>query len=260
MDKNIEELINEFKRISKKGWIESTSKSFGSIGLTFEKELGKEPDAKYLPDYNGIEIKCTSRFSRYPLYLFTIAFDGPTFPEINRIVSKYGWYDRDYKDKKVLFTKLKYNEKTIVNDKYKFKLEFDGEKEKLFLCVYDLKDKLIEKKSFVYTENIKQHFKTKLSILAIVYVSIKKIDNKKYFRYYKIEVYKANSFDKFVELFENDIINASLIARMNKSGIDAGRYRNKNLVFQIDKKRIDALFTKLYTYNADSNKNQIKIM
>lgn len=42
MDKNIELLINEFKKISKKGWIKSINKSFGSVGLTFENELGKK--------------------------------------------------------------------------------------------------------------------------------------------------------------------------------------------------------------------------
>ena len=125
---------------------------------------------------------------------------------------------------------------------------------------FTVNDELIEKESFVYTNSIYNHYKTKLNRLAIIHASTKKMENIKYFRYYKIDVYKANIFSKFIELVENDIIKVSLIARMNKSGIDAGRYRNKNLVFQIDKKRIDDLFTKLYTYNADSNKNQIKIM
>ena len=253
MDGNANLLIEEFKRISKKGWISSTSKSFGSIGITFEKELGKNADSMYFPDYYGIEIKCTSRFSKYPLYLFTVAFDGPTFPEIDRIVSKYGWYDKDFSDKKVLFAKLNYKEKNIVNYKYKFKLEFDEEKEKLYLCVYDLNDCLIEKESFVYTYSIYNHFNLKLSKLAIIHASTKKKDNEKYFRYYKIDVYKVISFEKFIELLEKDIIKVSLISRMNKSGIDKGRYRNKNLVFQIDKKNIENLFVKLYSYNSDLN-------
>ena len=84
MHENSKKLIDEFYRISQKGWIKSTSKSFGSVGLTFEKELGKSPDSLYFPDYYGIEIKCTTHYSKYPLYLFTIAFDGPTFPEIDR--------------------------------------------------------------------------------------------------------------------------------------------------------------------------------
>lgn len=111
MNEDTKLLIEQFRQITNKGWIKSISNSFGSIGLTFEKELGKKPDAMYFPDYHGIEIKCTSRYSRYPLYLFTIAFDGPTFPEINRIVEKYGWPDKDYSDRKVLFVKLSFKEK-----------------------------------------------------------------------------------------------------------------------------------------------------
>jgi len=255
MEEEITMLIKEFERISNKGWIKSISKSFGSIGLTFEKELGKRADSMYFPDYYGIEVKCTSRFSRYPLYLFTLAFDGPTFPEIDRIVDKYGWNDKDYHDKKVIFAKIYYNFKNIINEKYKFKLDFDDSKEKLYLCVYNLEDELIEKKSFVYIESIYNHLKIKLSTLAIVYASIKKINNEKYFRYYKMNLYKIISFEKFIELLEKDIIKVSLISRMNKSGVDAGRYRNKNLVFQIDKNKIETLFTKI---KSCSNDYQVK--
>ena len=99
MNKETKELIKQFHSIARKRWIKSISKSFGSIGLTFEKELNKTPDSMYFPDYLGIEIKCTSRYSRYPLFLFTSAFDGPTFPEINRIIEKYGYFDKDFTDK-----------------------------------------------------------------------------------------------------------------------------------------------------------------
>ena len=251
MDENIELLINEFKKISQKGWIESISKSFGSIGLTFENEILKKADAMYFPDFRNIEIKCTSRYSRYPLYLLTVAFDGPTFPEINRIVSKYGWYDKVYTDKKVLWTKLKCKEKIIVNNKYKFKLEFDNQREKMYLCVYDLKDNLLEKDSFVYTSKINSHFILKLKKLAIVHASTKKIDNKKHFRYYKIDIYELININKIIDLIEEDIIKISLISRIGKSGEDAGRYRNKNLVFEIEKDNIGKLFNKICSYNHD---------
>ena len=55
MKKENKQLIEEFHRIANKGWIKSISNSFGSIGLTFEKELGKNPDALYFPDYYGVE-------------------------------------------------------------------------------------------------------------------------------------------------------------------------------------------------------------
>ena len=245
MQENSRKLINEFIRISKKGWIKSISKSIGSVGLTFEKELGKSPDSMYFPDYYGIEIKCTTYYSKYPLFLFTLAFDGPTFPEINRIVEKYGYYDKDYKDKKVLFEKLSCINYNIVNDKFKFKLEIDEKEERLYLCVYNLYDELLEKKSFVYLDSIKNHLLLKLNKLAIIHAFKKKIKNEDYFRYYKLDIYNIKTFETFIKLLKEGIIDITLIARISKSGIDRGRYRNKNLVFHI--KKIPLLFNKTFS-------------
>lgn len=252
MNNDIEKLIEQFQIISKKEWIPSISKSFGSIGLTFEKELGKKPDSMYFPDYYGIEIKCTSILSKYPLYLFTVAFDGPTFPEINRIIEKYGYSDKDYPEYKVLATKLNCIEKHTVNKKYKFRLEVDRNEEKIFLNVYNLQNELIEKKSFVYFYSIRNHLLLKLNHLALIYAKTKKEKGIKYFQYYKMIIYELSSFEKFISLLEKDIIDVSLVARISKSGSDIKRYRNKNLVFELNKHRIEKLFKKIYVLE---NKN-----
>lgn len=252
LHENSKKLIDEFYRISQKGWIKSTSKSFGSVGLTFEKELGKSPDSLYFPDYYGIEIKCTTHYSKYPLYLFTIAFDGPTFPEIDRIIEKYGYYDKDFKDKKVLFEKLSCTSKTVVNDKYKFKLEIDYDEEKLFLCVYNIYDELIERKSFVYLDSIKNHIMLKLNKIALIKAFKNKKDGAEYFRYYKMDIYLLKSFETFLKLLEEGKIDVSLIARIGKSGNGKGKYANKNLVFNMKKENIDMLFEKVFSSDFDS--------
>ena len=255
VDENIHKFLEEFKRINKKGYIKSVSKSFGSVGLTFEKELGKSADSLYFPDYYGIEIKCSNRFSNYPLFLFTCAFDGPTFPEINRIVEKYGWYDKDYIDKKVLFTKLNCSKKVIINDKYKFSFELDEVERKGYLLVYDLHDNLLERESFVYFDSMYNHLCLKLNILAYVNAIKKTINKIDYFRYYDVTIFKLKGFDTFLNLLKNGVIDIGLIARIGKSGNDKGRYRNKNLVFQISKKNINLLFDKVYSANNDVNYN-----
>ena len=251
MDKDIKKLVEEFKRISNKGWIKSSSNSHGVVGNVFEKELGKQADALYFPDYYGIEIKCTTRYSKYPLYLFTVAFDGPTFPEINRLIDSYGWPDKDFKEKKVLFANVKCNSKSIINNKYKFRLDIDENEEKMFLCIYDLNDNLLERKSFVYIDSLYNHLCLKLKKLATIKAFKKKTDNYNSFRYYYIAIYKLISFERFIVLLQNGYINASIIARMNKSCVDVARYRNKNLVFSINKKNINLLFEKVYSYNCD---------
>lgn len=253
MNKNFNDLIDKFKIISKKKWIKSYYKGHGTIGLTFEKELGKKIDTNYLPDYNGIEIKCTTRFSRFPISLFSIAFDGPTHREIIRINEKYGNFDKDFPEKKTLIRKVRCNELSKLKNNFYLSLEI--EKDKLFLTVYDKNKILIEKESYVYLETIKDHLNTKIKQLAIIKASKKKIDDIEYFRYYLITLYTLKNFETFINLLINGDIEVTLNSRINKTGITAGRYYNKNLVFQIKKDNLEKLFTKVYSYNYDKIEN-----
>ena len=254
MSKYYDNLLNNFKKISSKNWIKSINHNQGGVGVTFENELNKKSDALYFPDYGGIELKCTTKFSKYPLYLFTVAFDGPTFPEINRLIDLYGYPDKDFPEKKVLYTRLSIIRSNIVDNKYNFMLEINKEEEKLYLKIFDLYGNLIEKKSFVYLKSIYDHLMLKLNKLALIHAYKKKINNEDYFRYYKISIYELVSFDRFLELLEKGIIFVNLVARLNKSGVDKGRYRNKNLEFCIGKNDIEKLFNKIYEYNVDSIK------
>lgn len=252
-NEDIEKLVQEFHLISSKGWIKSINNSTGSIGLTFEKQLNKQADSTFFPDYYGIEIKCLGRYSWYPITLFTCSFDGPNYIEINRIVEKYGYYDKDFTDKKVLFERLSFNNMCLVNNLFYFKLELDENLEKVFLCVYDFNLKLIERESFVYFYSLYNHLMLKLNRLALVRASKKIVNGVKYFRYYKITIYDIISFDRFKSLLLSGDVMVSLISRISKSGNDAGRYRNKNLVFQIKNENLNKLFEEIYCFNKDYN-------
>ena len=249
MDKNSEKLVETFHTIAKKGYIQGVSKSWGNIGLTFEKELGKSPDSKYDPDYEDIEIKCSSRFSRYPLYLFTIAFDGPSENEILRLAEIYGHYDNDYKDKKVLFEKV--SNKIIEGKKYNFMLEVNRFQQKIYLAIYDEFGTLIEKQTYIRFDTLKKHLQTKLEKIAYVKASKKKIDDLDYYRYYSIFLYHLKNFDTFLNLIDRNGLEISVISRISKSGVDEGRYRNKNVVFSIRKENIFRLFDCYYQYDYD---------
>ena len=175
-------LINEFSRINNKGWIKSKYKSYGNVGLTFESEINKKVDSMFFPDYKDIEIKCSTRFSRYPLHLFNTAFDGPTFPEINRIIEKYGYPDKDINDKNIFIAKLNCKDLCCVNNNLKFRFEIDKEREILILCVYNKNNELIERESFVYLDKLKDHLCLKLNKLALIKASKKVIDGDIYYR------------------------------------------------------------------------------
>lgn len=249
-------LLYKFKKISLKGWIEGMNQNaLNNVGITFEKLLGKKPDSMFFPDIEDIEIKCSQRYSRYPLSLFSLAFDGPYLYETNRILQKYGIPDHKYRNNKKIYAELYLNKKTLVNYKYQFELKINKKEEKLYLYVYDEYNNLLNKEAYIEFETIKNRLILKLSKLAMVYASKKEINNIKYFRYYEITIYELKSFDTFIELLEKEIIFISYICRTSRSGPEEGRQRNKNLVFQIKKENLLLLFNQIKRYNTDEKKS-----
>ena len=239
-----EKLTKKFIEISKKGWIKGVNNSTNSVGLTFEKLLDKNPDSMYLPDYDGIEIKCSQRFSRYPISLFSLSFDGPELYEMNRLLKTYGIIDEKYNQRYQLQGFISSTEYRKINNNY-FKLKIDKENKKILIGVYDLNYQIIEEKTYIEFDTIKTRLELKLSKLAVVYASKKTIDYNAYFRYYKIAIYSLKSFDIFLELLEKNYIKTALVGRVSRSGLEEGRQRNRNIVFSIQKENIKLLFTKL---------------
>ena len=68
---NEQKLLDEFIKMTKKEWIKSINNSSGNIGITFENELSNKENSSFLPDYHGIEIKCSNKYSVYPITLFS---------------------------------------------------------------------------------------------------------------------------------------------------------------------------------------------
>lgn len=259
MKENYQNLINKFKLIANKRWVKGINNFTNSVGLTFESLLSKDADSMFFPDFQGIEIKCTQRFSHYPITLFTKAFDGPNLYEMHNVLTKYGKFDSIYKDKKILITELSCN-KMIFYNNYYFKLCVDKIKQKLYLAIYDKKSNLIEKEAYIEFKTLKSHLETKLSNLALIYASKKTLNNSSYFRYYKIIIYKLISFNKFIELLKQDIIIVEIVGRVSRSGTEAGRQRNKNLVFKIKKENIKKLFNIINTYDNDELNSDFNII
>jgi len=255
MKKEYDNLLKKFIEISNKKWIKGISNHFNAAGLTFEEQLGKKADNMFFPDYYGIEIKCTQRYSGYPVILFSSAFDGPSLYETNRILELYGKKDYKYPDKKILMSNLKYNEKVLIYNKYFFKITISDEEEKLYLEVYDLFDNLIEKQSFITFETLKNKLEIKLSNLAIVYASKKKDIDYPYFRYYKMDIYKLKNFETFIESIKDGTITLSILCRVSRSGLEEGRQRNKNILFGIYKKNINKLFNLIVSHDNDTSDN-----
>ena len=200
MNENIQQsLIKQFIKISEEKWIMGINNTTNSGGLTFENLLNKKIDSMYFPDYQGIEIKCTQRFSRYPISLFSLSFDGPNLYEMNRLLKKYGKQDTKFKGKLQLQGSVYVNKYNQINNNY-FKLKIDKVNKKIILSIYDLNYHLLEEKTYIEFITIKSRLELKLKNLAVVHASKKIIDNNLYFRYYLIEIYKLKPFETFLEL------------------------------------------------------------
>lgn len=106
--------------------------------------------------------------------------------------------------------------------------------------------------AFIDLLSLEEHIKIKLSKMALIYASKQKNCNNNYFRYYSLCYYKLKSFEKFLELIENNTIKVSIMCRASFSKKDIGTQKNKGINFKIAKKDIEKLFDKVFEFDADN--------
>lgn len=247
MDIEFKTLINRFKEINSIGYVKGINNNTNSCGLTFEHLINKKEDDMFFPDYNGIEIKCTTRFSRYDVNLFSLSFDGPHTFESSYLLNTYGIVNNKTNSKELIIN-LYANEKIIVNKEYYFKLLIDYKKNKICIDIYDIHHNFIERSGIIYFDKLKKRIELKLENLAMIYASKKNIDGNYFFRYYKIICYKLSNFKQFLYLLQLGNINVTLMLRHSKSEKSYGKQKNKNMVFKIKKEYVSKLFKQIYIY------------
>ena len=242
------QIIEEFLKLNEKGYVESISKEKNSCGLTLEHLLGKEPDSMFFPDYNGVELKTTTRFSRYNINLFSLTFDGPSLFESNYMLEEYGKTDASSPQKKTLYANLKLNQKAPVNEKYYFELKIDYTDKKIFIKIYDINMNFIEDRAFIYFDTIKCRAQVKLDKLALIYASKKQTEDNLFYRYYKIKCLKYKGFDQFLKSIEDGTVKLDIMLRSVKNDDKVSKTGNKNMNFSVVKNRINRLFDNVFTY------------
>lgn len=245
MEKNIEKLIYEFERIKRKSYIESVDKGNGSVGLTFEKELGKKVEKSSNPDYLGIEIKVKKSTLYKEISLFNL---NPNNPEnaIETLLEKYGYSDKEFKNFKVFNQEIycrKYNYKA--GKKYAYKLNVDRINKKIRFAVYDDSFNLINEEISWDFINVENRLKQKLSYLAIINANRKYELNKEYFQYTDMTIYQLRDFEKFLELLEKDKIKILFKIGVYKDTKHYGEIYNHGVAFCIKKESIEDLFKKI---------------
>lgn len=249
MEKNIKKLLHEFNIINSMQWIKGVNNNLSSVGNTFESLLRKKADSEIFPDYFDIEIKCSQRFSNYPLKMFNKVFDGPKLFETNYITNTYG-NTYEYSNKKYLFVNLVINKFVRVYEKYYFLLSLSKKDNRIIVDIFDLDYNLLDS-AYIDFQSVYEHLILKMSNLALVYASKKEENGDKYFRYYSITFYKLKNFDTFIDLIQNGIVKLSIHCRALFSSDDFGKQKNKGINFSIEKNNISCLFNKILEYNAD---------
>lgn len=229
----MDELIEKFKNISSRGWIESNRSHNTGIGKTFEDLLEKEEDNLAEPDYKGIEIKTHRSESNSYTTLFTCAPDGPEPQENSRLREKFGQPDKEL-GQKTLHTSMWGNRANSYFNKYKFKLDVDRTEEKVYIAVYDNEDNLIERTTYWTFDKLYSCLERKLRTLAFVTGKSRTNDkNKEEFLYEKLVLYKFKTLDGFLTSIENGTIMVDLRIGFYKSGSNFGKTHDHGTGFRI---------------------------
>ena len=244
-DDNFNELIEKFNYINSKGYIKGINNNANSCGLTFEKELGKNADSAFLPDFKDIEIKCKQKGSRFGIKMFSLAFNGPFLYESYYILKKYGKEDKELPGKNTMYIKLKYGKKVLYNNHY-FELGIDYENQLLFMNIYDINLKFLGKRGYILFDILKNRVDLKTKKLAYISVYRKKLNNDVYFKYYQISCYKSKGFDVFLKMIEEGIIKCTLSLRYSKSKNTYGKNKSSGVMFFIAESNMEKIFEKIY--------------
>lgn len=242
MNENIELLKNKFNEINKYGWIPSPNNRNNNHGVLFEKLIGKEIENFEIPDFNGIEIKTHLKYAQSYITLFNANPEGDEFFEIRRLYQKYSYPSSKNKNELIFQGNVQANHLQNIGIKYKFKLTSSIKENKLYLCIYDQNNNLIEKKSYWSFKSLYEKLYRKLQYLAFIEVSRKQVNGQYFFRYEKITFYKLTSFQNFLQLLDSGKIIVTFTIGVFKKGRRKGEMHNHGTAFRIEDTNLNLLF------------------
>lgn len=246
MKKIIEDLNNKMNNIRNLGWIENKFNGTGAVGLMFENLIGKEKENFEIPDYKGIEIK-TKLISSHPyIRLFSATPDSYLF-ETKRIYQEYGFLNKN--NKKIFRLCIKANEIVSIKNHYYFKLDIDEYNNKIFLKILDNFSGTIDENISWSFDLLIEKIQRKLTYLAVIEAEQKKINNKKYFKYNTLKLYKLKDPYTLIKLIENGYIKISFNITEKYNLYKKKKIYNHGIDFLINKNYLTKLFNEINLNN-----------
>lgn len=243
--KNFEELLKKFDEINSKDWLIVPRHGYGENGLFFEELLGIERNDLSIPDYYDIELKVQSKYSSFPITLFSHTLDGPEPMALQAFVSRYGARDYVYNDAKVIYLKLNALSFTSWGKTLKMKLHCDNKKKRLYIHVAHSNGKTIELKSYWEYNSLYTTIKRKANNLCIVENETRTICSIKQIRYTNISFFKLSSYERFIEGLKSGKIFIQIKYGIYKNGPRAGRPYNHGIAFQIYASDLNCIYDKV---------------
>ncbi len=216
--------------------IKGICNGYSSIGRTLENELGLAENEFGIPDYDGIEIETRRTYSKSAITLFNATPDGDELFEIERLKNAYGYPCKKDRRFKVLYVEAYGNKSIFAGIKYQYKIEIDRAKEKIYLCVHDRNNNIIERKVSWSFNYIKERLLLKLNYLAVINAWDKKIDGNDCYKYYKVSFYKLISFNKFIDLLENGTIKIVIKVDIHTGKSNYGKTYDHGCGFPLKKR------------------------
>lgn len=239
------EIFDEIKRkVISYNWIESKDKGDGGVGITLESLLEKERENFELPDYKGIEIKAKCSIRETSITLFSAVPDSYLF-EIQRLVQKYGYPDKQYPQFNVFNLAVYGNRKVKMGEHY-FKLSVNWRIRQVVLQVFDKKFKIVDELTSWSFDMLKEKLERKLSKLALVHAKRKFEHNVVYFKYTDVKFFQLVSFERFLTLIENGVIRITFRIGVYKDERRFGKIYNHGTTICIDESDIGKLFNRIY--------------
>lgn len=242
MKQNMQELKREFERVKAMGWILAPHNRNNEQGSLFELLIDKPEENFEIPDFEGIEIKTHMKYSKCWTTLFNANPEGKEFFEVNRLCNRYRYPDSKIKTARILYGDVSAKIIQKIGLWYHYQLIVDRQKQKIYLCIYDHKGRMIEKNSYWDFSILKEKLERKLSYLAYVRVERKKIQGQYYFKYTDIQFYRLRDFSVFLKLLEEGKVIVCFNVGVFHSGRRTGQIRNHGTGFCIASENIKLLF------------------
>ena len=247
MEETVNDLLEKFKKIKKKGWIKSVESGTSGIGRTLENELEIDENQLELPDYFDIELKVkkANGFYNYVGLFCLSPISRGIKPTIHRLQEKYGYPDKDMPDCKVLQNCCFYKSRTRMNRNYFFSLNVFDNDDYIYLDVYDTNMELVERYAAWRIKDIENKLELKLRKLALIEAEKMKINGHDYFRYTTIQIYRCKGIKAFIKLVKEQKIKINFTIGVFKKGSRKGQLYDHGTSFQIKKEALEELFEKI---------------